>query len=110
VKAQIQKDFELKELWAFLTLTDTELKERLREKLIAKKFVEFKNRSSFIPATDAEAFSYYLNNKSKFKDLTFENLKDKIKVEISKEQSEQRLNDWLDILKKKYEVTLISPT
>ncbi len=109
VKAAVAKNVDLKELWAFLTLSDSELQQVLTIKLTAKKFIEFKNKSSYIPATDAEAFSYYQNNKSKFKDMSFESLKTKIKEEISREQSEQRLNDWIDILKRKYEVTLIAP-
>lgn len=109
IKNEISKNADLKELWAFLTMSDSELQSVVTHKLTAKKFIEFKNKSSFIPATDAEAFSYYQNNKSKFGDMSFESLKLKIKDEISKEQSDQRLNDWLDILKRKYEVTLISP-
>jgi len=109
IKSAVRKNKELLELWGFLTLTDDETKVFLKQKLTAKKFIEFKNKSSEILATDAEAFSYYQNNKIKFKGIPFAELKENIKKEISRDQAEQRLEDWIDILKKKFEVTFITP-
>lgn len=109
VRRAVQKEGDLKELWGFLTVSESELKRVVEEKLESKKFLNFKEQASHIPATEAEALSYYQNNKKEFQGHSFESLKAKIREEIAREQTEQRIADWLDILKKKYDLILVTP-
>jgi hypothetical protein len=93
--------------WSKLKLSDEELTELVHQKLAAQKFVEFKSKSSLVPVTEAEAFNFYQNNKKKFEGKEYKQIKENIKKELAKEQAEQRLSDWYDILRKKYEVTKV---
>lgn len=90
--------------WQRLQVASRELSGGLRRKLQAKKFIQFRAESSVLPVTDVEAQRYYEDNKLKFGDLPFENLKETIKSYLSKNQVEKRLKDWFDVLSSKYQV------
>jgi hypothetical protein len=93
--------------WDKLKLSDEETTELVHQKLAAQKFVEFKSRSSLVPVTEAEAFNFYQNNKKKFPGKEYKQIKESIKKDLAREQAQQRLSDWYDILRKKYEVTKV---
>jgi folate-dependent tRNA-U54 methylase TrmFO/GidA len=81
-----------------------ELDAALRRKLQSKKFIQFRAQSSVIPVTDVEAQKYFNENRLKFGNLPFENLKENIKSALSRTQVERRLKDWYDVLLNKYQV------
>lgn len=91
-------------VWKKLAPSPKELDSLLRRKLQAKKFVQFRAESSVLPVTDAEAQRYFEDNRLKFGDLPFENLKENIKSFLSKNQVDKRLKDWFDVLLSKYQV------
>lgn len=93
--------------WSDLGMTDEEVVDLVKQKIASQKFIEFKSKASYVPVTEAEAFNYYQNNKSKFEGKEYKNIKENIKRSLAKTQAEQRLEDWYDILKKKYDVTKI---
>lgn len=90
--------------WKRLQAAPREIERGLRRKLQAKKFIQFRSESSVLPVTDPEAQRYYEENKGKFGNLPFENLKENIKSYLSKAQVEKRLKDWFDVLLSKYQV------
>lgn len=90
--------------WKKLEPAPRELERGLRRKLQAKKFIQFRSESSVLPVTDPEAQRYYEENKGKFGNLPFENLKENIKAYLSKTQVDKRLKDWFDVLLSKYQV------
>lgn len=87
-----------------LEATPEEVERIVRQHLQAKKFIQFKENSSTVPVTDAEARDYYESNKLRFGNLPFENFKDNIKAYLTKTQSEKRLKEWYEVLQSKYKV------
>ncbi len=96
--------------WEKLSPSDKELADLIQQKIAAQKMIEFKSRSSLVPVTNAEAFHYFKNNPKKFQDKEYVQVRDSLKVELAKEQAQQRLLDWYDILRKKYEVIKVVAT
>ncbi len=90
--------------WSKLQVTPQELRSGLAQKMQAKKFVEFRSKSSVLPITDAEAQKYFNENRLKFGDLPYENFKENIKAYLSRTQVERRLKDWYEVLLNKYQV------
>jgi hypothetical protein len=90
--------------WQGLKVADPELKDGLRRKVIAKKFIEFRTKSSVLPVTDAEALKHFNENRLKFGELPYENFKENIKSYLGRTQVERRLKDWYEVLLNKYQV------
>lgn len=90
--------------WDELGITAEELAEMVKQKVYSQKFIDFKSKASYVPVTEAEAFNYFQNNKSKYEGKEYKSIKESIKKSLAKLQAEQRLQDWYDILKKKYDV------
>ncbi len=91
-------------LWQRLEVTNSELSELIKQKIASQKFIEFKSKASYVPVTEAEAFNHYQNNKADYGAKEYKDIKESIKRSLAKAQAEQRLLDWYDILKKKYDV------
>ncbi|MEO0336182.1 MAG: hypothetical protein AAF202_07300 [Pseudomonadota bacterium] len=87
-----------------LEVEPSEIRKSLKRKLISKKFIRFKAESSVVSVTDAEAKTYFEENRLKFGDLPFENFKENIKVFLTREQVDKRLRDWFEVLQAKYRV------
>ena len=90
--------------WKRLGVSSKELQSMLKRKKIAKRFIQFKADSSVVPITDGEATRYFEENRVKFGNLPFENFKDKIKAFLGRQQVDQRLKDWFEVLQSKYKV------
>lgn len=89
--------------WKDLRATPAEIQKGIARKLQAKKFVQFRAQSSVLPITDTEAQKYFTENRLKFGNLPFENLKENIKSYLGRAQVERRLKDWYDVLLNKYQ-------
>jgi hypothetical protein len=103
-EARVARYLKNNPVWKSLQVSSHELEAGLHQKIQAKKFIEFRATSSVLPVTDAEALRYYNENKMKFENLPFENLKENIKSYLSRTQVERRLKDWYDVLLSKYQV------
>lgn len=90
--------------WKTISLTSEELSELIKQKIASQKFVDFKSKASYVPVTEAEAFNFYQNNKADYGPKEYKQIKESLKRTLAKAQAEQRLTDWYDILKKKYDV------
>lgn len=107
VISKINSNSVLKKDWASMHVEPSEIKDIIRQKLASQKFVEFKSKSSMLPITDSEAHHHYEINKARYSGKAFKDIKENIKKQLSQEQSEARLNDWYDLLKKKYDVSKV---
>jgi hypothetical protein len=90
--------------WIQMQVSRREFETALKRKVQAKKFVQFRAQSSVLPVTDAEALRYFNENRLKYDNLPFENLKENIKSYLSRTQVDRRLKDWYDVLMSKYQV------
>jgi hypothetical protein len=103
-EVQVQKLLKNNSAWKSLQVSSYELESGLRQKIQAKKFIQFRAQSSVLPVTDAEALRYFNENRLKFDNLPFENFKENIKSYLSRTQVDRRLKDWYDVLLSKYQV------
>jgi hypothetical protein len=111
-KKELARSLFKKRKWRELQVEDKELRSLLRRKIISKKFIQFKANSSVTPIMDFEVKKYFNDNKNKFGDLPFSQFEENIKTYLKKQQLDDRLKNWLQVLQVKYKVKnlLISNT
>ncbi|MBK9293321.1 MAG: hypothetical protein IPM57_02595 [Oligoflexia bacterium] len=108
IKKKIAENKNTKEAWSELNYTEDDLKKIVERQIRVEKLIKYKTESSFSQVTDEEARAYYNKNRLRFGTMSFESFKPSIKKFISKRNSEERLREWFDVLKRKYKVrTLI---
>lgn len=90
--------------WSGLEVSPEELKEIVERKLIAREFERLKGDASLVPVSDAEALSYFQKNRLRFGSLPFSAFKDNIKSFLVKQQTERRLAEWREVLRRKYKI------
>lgn len=93
-----------KDEWRRLKVTAAEMQLAVERKLTAQKFIQFKVDTSVVPVTDTEAEKYFETNRARFGNLPFEKFKDNIKTFLNRQQVDQRLKDWFEVLQAKYSV------
>ncbi len=107
VMTKVEANSTLKNDWSTIDAETAEIKEIILQKLASQKFVAFKSKSSILPITESEAYNHFQASKTKYPGKDFKDVKEVIKKNLSRAQSEERLNDWYDLLKKKYDVTRV---
>ncbi len=90
--------------WQALEISQNELQELLARKLRSKKFLKYKSDAANLTVTDYEVKEYYDKSKYKFGDLPFDSFKENIRQYLIKKQTEDRLREWFEVLRKKYQV------
>lgn len=80
-----------------------ELRDNLIRVMQARQLMQFRGQASSIPISDSDAQKYYEENRFKFGEAKFENVKDNIKSFLAKSQAEKRMYDWIELLKAKYQ-------
>lgn len=94
--------------WKSLDVKPVEVEQMVGRKLRSKNFLKFKGQSSGIVISDEEAKAYYDKNKSKFGNSPYPQFQASIKEFLSQNQSQEKLKDWFEILKRKYRVKVLS--
>lgn len=87
-----------------LEFSPQEQRQFIERKLRSKRFIRFKADSSSVEVTPSEAKEYFEKNRIKFGDLPFENFRENIKAYLTRQQVEERLRDWFEVLQNKYKV------
>lgn len=110
-KSELQRSIRLvmdsvagQEAWTKLEVSPQEVAETLERKIVAKRFLRLKTDSAQVPITDEEALAYYKKNRLKFGNLPFASFRENIKTFLSKQQMDRRLQDWIQVLERKYKV------
>jgi hypothetical protein len=101
---KIQKDLKNDKQWLELQVTSSELKDWIERKVRSKKFLKYKTDSATLGVTDGEVKEYFDKNRYKFGNMSIDNFKENIRAFLIKQQMEERLKEWFEILKKKYRV------
>jgi hypothetical protein len=91
-------------VWQSLEASNLEISEILERKLVSKRFLRLKTDSAQVPISDAEALAYYKKNRLKFGNLPFASFRENIKTFLIKQQMDRRLQDWIEVLERKYKV------
>ncbi|MGE3974522.1 MAG: hypothetical protein AB7F59_08360 [Bdellovibrionales bacterium] len=100
----IRSSGEVAQFWRQLEVSVDQKNATIDRKLRAKKFLQFRGQSSFVTVTDREALNYFQKNRTKFGNMGFEKFKDQIKTYLSEQQADERMQEWLSVLQKKYNV------
>lgn len=90
--------------WVKLAFTETELQDFLLRKLRSKKFLKYKTEAASLTVSEFEIKDYFEKNRYKFGNLPLESFKDSIRQYLIQKQSEDRLREWFEVLRKKYQV------
>lgn len=90
--------------WLKYNFSDVELQDYLIRKMRSKKFLKYKTEASSLTVSDFEIKDYYEKNRHKFGTLPLESFKDNIRQFLIQKQSEDRLREWFEVLRKKYQV------
>jgi hypothetical protein len=101
---KIQKESKYDKQWDSLQITNLEIKDWVERKLRSKKFLKYKTDSATLGVTDGEVKEYFDKNRYKFGNMGIDKFKENIKIFLVKQQMEERLKEWFEILKKKYRV------
>ena len=103
VKSKVN-EASLKNRWQAWGFSDSQLKHFVTMHLRAEKLIRYRSESSTSQVSDEEARDYFDKNKVKFGTTDFDSFKPTIKKFIARRNSEARMKEWLDILKKKHKV------
>lgn len=87
-----------------LELTPAELREVVERQLLAESVLRLKSDESLVTITDAEALQHYKKNRSSYGDRSFEDMRESIKARLAKVQTERRLIEWRQSLRRRYKV------
>lgn len=91
-------------LWQRMDFSSMEVQEMILRKLRSKRFLKYKTESSSLTVTDFEVKDYYEKSRYKFGNLPFESFKENIRQFLIQKQTEDRLREWFEVLRKKYQV------
>lgn len=98
----VQEFWAGKPAWTQLEVSPEELREVVERKLVAKDFERLKSDPELSPVSDDDALAYFRKNRLRFGSLPFSTFKDSIKAFLVKSQTERRLAEWRDVLRRKY--------
>jgi hypothetical protein len=93
-----------KSTWLELEVSADELRDIIERKLVSKNFEKLKSDPQLAPVSDDDALAYYRKNRLRFGSLPFSSFKDNIKTFLVKQQTERRLAEWREVLRRKYKV------
>ena len=93
-----------RQIWKALEVSGAELNLMIARKLLARNFEDFKNNVATAPVSDTDALSYYQRNHARFGNVPFATFKENIKSFLTRQQMEVRMNEWLEVLRRKYKV------
>ncbi len=95
---------ETQKKWSSLSAGISEIREVIERKQRTKKLIEFKISSTRLPVSEADALRYFQSNKARFGDAPFAQFRDQIKTLISKQLSDERMKEWVQVLARKYKI------
>lgn len=90
--------------WLKWSVSESEIKDWLTRKLRSKKFLKYKTEASSLTVSEFEVKDYFEKNRHKFGALPLESFRENIRQYLIQKQSEDRLREWFDVLRKKYQV------
>lgn len=93
--------------WQLLEVSDSEVEQMVLRKKTVKNFLNFKTESSGVVVSEEDIKNYYDKNRVKFGNAPLAQFKDNIKELLSRQQLEEKLKDWFELLKRKHRVKFL---
>ena len=89
-------------------ITTSELKENLREQVLAAKYID-RRIKSFVRVPIEDQKKYYEENRDKFGDKSFDNVQEEISSLLIEKEAGKKLDDYLNELRAKSSIQLMGP-
>lgn len=90
--------------WQSLAVQNSELKEKVRRSLEADRLYVFKKKASVLPVGIGEVETEYSQNRIRYGNMTFDQVKDQIRDNKIQENLLERMKQWFVVLERKYKV------
>lgn len=90
--------------WQKLAMSKDEIRQKIIRRLEADRLYLFKKKASALPVTLSELESEYAQKKILYGSAPFSEVREKIRQDKAEENLNQRLEQWFQILEKKYNV------
>lgn len=100
----VQDLWAAKGMWMEMEVGEAELRALVERKLVAQEFERLKADPQLAPVSDEDAMAYYRKNRLRFGNLPFDSFKENIKAFLTKSQTDRRLAEWREVLRRKYKV------
>lgn len=94
--------------WKKLSVSESEMKEKIRRRLEANRLYNFKKKASILPVSLAEIETEYTQNRIRYGNQSFEEVKDKIRKNKIDMNLKRRMEQWFQVLEQKYKVQRFS--
>lgn len=104
VVKSVQDLWATKGAWMEMEVGEAELRTLVERKLVAQEFEQLKADPQLAPVSDEDAMAYYRKNRLRFGNLPFASFKENIKAFLTKSQTDRRLAEWREVLRRKYKV------
>jgi hypothetical protein len=102
--SKAMKGLETNKNWEKLAISNAEIQNLIARKIRSKKFLKYKTDAAVLTVTDFEVKEYYEKSRYKFGNLPLESFKENIRQFLIQRQTEDRLREWFEVLRKKYQV------
>ena len=106
LRKKAQKSLASSKTWRNLDVTPSELKEKIRRQLESSRLYAFKKKTSIQPVPLADLKAEYGRDPSPYKNQSFEQVQEKIRQDLEEKTLKERMEQWFQVLEKKYEVRL----
>ncbi len=100
----VRKRLEKSREWKKLDVSEAELKTWVERKKVSTEFIRLKAGTLAPIVTDQEIQEYYDKNRVKFGSTPLESQKANIKIFLQKENQKQRVQEWVQALRTKYQI------
>ncbi len=92
------------EAWKDLEVEESEIESIINLKYRTRAFLKFKAETANQVISDEDGRRYYERNQVKFSGVPYDQVKGTIKEFLRQDQTQEKLKDWFEVLKRKYKV------
>ncbi len=93
--------------WSSLEVSPFELDKLIYRKLRTRNFLKFKTETSGVQVSELEIEQYYSKNNVRFSGIPISQVRESIRNLLTRQQVEEGLKEWFEILKRKYRVRFL---
>ncbi|MGI8553050.1 MAG: SurA N-terminal domain-containing protein [Dehalococcoidia bacterium] len=105
IKKQLGSDQEFRTALQRNSLTESQLRGQIRTQSLAQKM-----GAPNVTVSDAEAQTFYNQNKAQFGQQTFDQVKDQVKTQLLQQKQGEAIQNWIDGLRQKAKIVKHLPT
>lgn len=93
--------------WQEMGVSTQEVETLVLRRLRTAAFLRQRTEAEGIQITDVEILEFYEKNRARFGDLPLSSLRESIRESLTRTRQEERLKDWFESLRRKYNVRML---